>query len=282
MRLLFFLAHAGEPPEPHDLWTAWTWQPGVVMPLVVFAILYAIGACRQRGLSRSQIALFAAGWLTLFIALISPVHALGEALFSAHMAQHELLMVVAAPLLVLARPLPTLLWAFPLKTRRQIGSAVNERHFAAAWALITAPLAAWLIHTIVLWGWHMPALFNATLTNNGIHSAQHICFLGSALLFWWGLLRTRMAYGAAIIYMFTTAIHTSILGALLTFAPSPWYAGYLHTTAAWGMTPLEDQQLGGLIMWVPAELAYVFAGLWLVAGALRESEFRVHSREGAA
>jgi cytochrome c oxidase assembly factor CtaG len=91
-----------------------------------------------------------------------------------------------------------------------------------------------------------------------------------------------MGYGAAVLYLFTTAVHTSILGALLTFSPTLWYPAYLRTTAAWGLTALEDQQLGGLVMWVPAGLVYIAAGLALFAGWLRESERRVTERESEA
>ena len=125
--------------------------------------------------------------------------------------------------------------------------------------------------------WHIPALFNATLTHSWVHAAQHASFLGTALLFWGSLLYGHMgrrAYGTGILYVFTTAIHTSILGALLTFASSPWYAIYQRTTAFWGLSPLEDQQLGGLIMWVPAGLVYVVVGLWLFASWIRDSDRR--------
>jgi putative membrane protein len=114
--------------------------------------------------------------------------------------------------------------------------------------------------------WHIPVLFEATLTSDLVHSAQHLTFLGSALLFWWALIRGHGAgnqYGAAVFYVFTTALHTSILGAWLTFAPSVWYPVYSQTTQPWRLTPLEDQQLGGLIMWVPACLTYLVAGLTL-------------------
>jgi len=101
-----------------------------------------------------------------------------------------------------------------------------------------------------------------------------LSFFLSALLFWWALFYThgRLAYGAAVFYVFTTALHTSILGALLTFAPHVWYPAYSSTTQAWGLTPLQDQQIGGLVMWVPAGLVYLAAGLALFAAWLKESD----------
>jgi putative membrane protein len=199
------------------------------------------------------------------------------------MTQHELLMVLAAPLLVLGRPLIPFLWGFPLGWRQRIGALTKTAAVQRTWRWLTLPVVAWTVHAIVLWGWHLPVLFQATLTSDLVHSAQHISFLGSALLFWWAVLRGReghMGYGKSVVYIFTTAVHTSILGALLTFSPMLWYPAYAKTTSAWGLTPLEDQQLGGLIMWVPAGITYVIAGLALMAGWMRESELRVLAREG--
>jgi cytochrome c oxidase assembly factor CtaG len=127
-------------------------------------------------------------------------------------------------------------------------------------------------------------LFQATLESEFVHTLQHLSFLLSALLFWWALIHGRrglMGYGAAVLYMFTTSIHSGVLGALITFSSSVWYPAYAATTSSWGLTPLEDQQLGGLIMWIPAGLVYIFAGLALFAGWLRESERRALNRERA-
>jgi cytochrome c oxidase assembly factor CtaG len=267
------LGHTGEPVQPHDLWAAWEFDPGAAIPLAICAVLYLRGARVSRGASRLEQLLFWSGWFTLFIALVSPLHPLGEALFSAHMTQHEILMLISAPLLVLSRPLAPMLWGLPFAWRRPLGQAARIRGFQRMWRAITRPSVAWCIHAVALWAWHIPALFDATLTSQWIHAAQHASFFGSALLFWWSLFEARgMHNGAGVLYIFTTAIHTSILGALLTFAPSLWYPPYASTTRAWGLTPLEDQQLGGLIMWVPAGLVYIATGLALFARWLKESE----------
>jgi len=121
--------------------------------------------------------------------------------------------------------------------------------------------------------WHAPALYQATLTSGAVHTLQHVSFLGAALLFWWALLHGRegrIGRPAAVIYLFTTAVHTSLLGALLTFSSRLWYPIYQATTGPWGLTPLEDQQLAGLIMWVPAGMAYLGAALALAATWLSE------------
>lgn len=270
------LAHEGEPLEPHDLWTAWSFEPGVVIPLALAALLYLLGARTSRGITRRQQAFFWSGWIVLALSLVSPLHPLGEALFSAHMAQHEILMLVAAPLLVLSKPLVAFLWGLPFGWRRTVGAWSKTKPVEKTWAWLTDPLTAWLIHAAALWAWHAPALFQATIRNEWVHSAQHISFLGSALLFWWALFyaQDRSEYGTGVFYIFTTTIHTGILGALLTFAPTLWYPAYAATAPEWGLTPLQDQQIGGLIMWVPAGLLYTIAGLGMFAAWMRHSERR--------
>ncbi len=274
------LAHDGEPLAPHDLWTAWTFDPGIAIPLAIAAFLYARGARPSRGVTTREMACFWSGWIVLALALLSPLHPLGEVLFSAHMAQHEILMLAAAPLLVLSRPLVPFLWGLPFAWRRAAGQLSKTQAVQRVWRAITAPFAAWWIHAVALWVWHAPALFQATLDNEWIHAAQHLSFFGSALLFWWSLFyaRGRASYGAGVLYIFTTAVHTSILGALLTFSRTVWYPAYLSSAGAWGLTALQDQQIGGLIMWVPAGVVYIAAGLALFAAWLRESDAMLRER----
>ncbi len=278
---LLALAHAGGPLQPDDLWTAWRFDPGAVIPLAVSAWLYAHGARTSRGITRLQAAYFWMGLAVLAIALISPLHPLGEVLFSAHMAQHEILMLVAAPLLVLSRPLVPFLWGMPPSWRRGVGQWSKTPLVRKIWHAITEPVTAWWIHAIALWGWHAPALFQATLRNEWIHTAQHLSFFVSALLFWWSLFYTRgrMGHGQSVFYVFTTAIHTGILGALLAFSPVVFYPAYAATAPLWGLTPLQDQQIGGLIMWVPAGVVYLAAGLILLAAWLRESDALLARRD---
>ena len=285
------LAHEGEPPAPHDLWTAWSFEPVVMVGLLVSAWLYVRGVRRVwrqaeagRGVRWWEAASFAGGWLALVVALVSPVDALGGALFSAHMLQHEILMVVAAPLLVISRPLTAWLWAVPLEWRRRAGRFGRAGEVQTVWRGMTNLLSAWLIHALVLWVWHVPKLFQATLENEWIHAAQHLSFLISALLFYEALLVRRtgqMRAGAGVLYVFTTAVHTSVLGALLTFSNTIWYPVYRETTAMWGLSPIEDQQLGGLMMWVPAGVVYIAGGLALFGLWLRESDRSLRRRENA-
>lgn len=264
-------AHSPDAPGAASLWQ-WNLAPWLLLLLAAAALGYAVGLRRLwrnagtgRGVTKPQAGAFAVGWAALAVALVSPLDPLGSRLFSAHMLQHELLMVVAAPLLVLGRPLATWTWAFSPPRRRAVGRLFQARGWSAIWTTLTDPLVAWALHALALWGWHIPAAFDAALENEALHIAQHFSFLGTALFFWWAVLghdpRGRYGPGHSAAYLFTTMLHTGALGALLSLAPTPWYAPYIPQTAALGFDPVEDQQLGGLVMWVPAGLAYVIAAL---------------------
>jgi len=274
------LAHGGDALPAASAQALWrgSFEPWVLVLLALSAGWYTLGVLNLwrnagvgRGISRLQASAFAGGWLALVLALVSPLDTLGARLFSAHMLQHEVLMLVAAPLLVLGRPLAAWTWALSPAQRLVVGRWTRVRWWAASWALLTDPLAAWALHALALWSWHLPPWFEAALRNDGWHALQHASFLGSALLFWWAALgvdsRSRSS-GLAMLYLFTTMLHTGALGALLTLAPTPWYPSYAAATSALGLDPVEDQQLGGLVMWVPGSLAYLIAALMVVARLL--------------
>jgi putative membrane protein len=268
-------AHSDEPLQPHDLWTSWEWDPGIIIPLLLTGWLYVRGIRRTALRRRYEIVAYLLGWFVLLIALVSPIHPLGEALFSVHMAQHGMLMLIAAPLLVIGRPLVPFLFALPMRWRKALGNFAKKGAVSRTWKILTAPMIAWCVHAAALWVWHIPALYGRTLESDTIHTLQHLSFLISALLFWWALVHGRegrLGYGAGVVYLFTTAIHTSILGALLTVARVTWYPVYSTRTSAWGLTPLEDQQLAGLIMWVPGGIVYLAAGLLMFMLWLNQSE----------
>jgi putative membrane protein len=273
-------AHDGQPLAPHDLWNAWSFEPLVVATLLLTAWLYLRGvralwrgAGTGRGVQTWEGGAFAVGWFMLALALVSPLHQLGAVLFSAHMVQHELLMAVAAPLLVLGRPIVAFLWAVPISWRRTVGAWSAIAPVRNTWEVLTLPVVAWALHAVAIWLWHAPALYEATLGSETIHTLQHLSFLVSALLFWWALLQGRegrLGKPAAVLYLFATAVHTSLLGALLTFSARLWYPLYVSSTAPWGLTPLEDQQLAGVIMWVPGGIPYLIAALAIAASWLEE------------
>jgi putative membrane protein len=257
----------------------WNVEPWLLGLLAVSAVLYGLGVARLwkragvgRAITAAHLLRFVLGWLTLVAALVSPLDAWGERSFALHMVQHELLMVVAAPLLVTARPLEAFAWALPPAWTRSLAGAARYGPLRAAWSAMTEPVGAWALHALALWTWHVPRFFDAALRHEGIHIAQHACFFVSALLFWWSVLarRSRQADGVAVASLFTTMLHTSVLGALLTFAPTVWYRGYA-AAALGSLMPIEDQQLGGLIMWVPAGMSYIVAGLAIVASCLQEA-----------
>jgi putative membrane protein len=255
-------------------WCSWTFEPAIVLPIAIAGALYAVGVVRLWHSARVGVGVrvwecvaFAGGWLALIVALLSPLHPLGEVLFSAHMAQHEVLMIIAAPLLAIANPLLAFVWGLPRPVRSAVGRFVGAPPVRLLWRAITIPFVAWAVHALALWVWHVPVLFEATLDSEAVHALQHLSFFGTALLFWWTVVRHRgvLGHGAATLYVFTTSVHTALLGALLTFARTVWYPAYTATAPAWGLTPLEDQQLGGLIMWIPAGAIYVIAALALIA-----------------
>jgi putative membrane protein len=219
---------------------------------------------------------FTLGWISLVIALDSPLHELGEQLFWVHMTQHEILMLVSAPLLVLGRPLVPFLWALSPPWRERAANFGRARPFRTVWTSISAPLSAWLLSALALWIWHVPSLFDRTLNNDWIHAAQHTTFLVTALIFWWPVVNRTPAfgYGGSLVYVFTTILHTSVLGALLTFASHPWYSSYVITAPAWHLSALEDQQLGGLIMWIPAGTLLLIVALVLLVKWMNESQTR--------
>jgi cytochrome c oxidase assembly factor CtaG len=257
---------------------AWKLDAIAAGTLAVTLALYAIGLWRlsRRGglvhIPRLESASFLLGWIVLALALLSPIATLAEWLFSVHMTQHELLMLVAAPLLALGRPVVPMLWALPNRGRRVLTSmtASGAGHF------ITSPLVVFALHAVALWVWHLPSLYEAAVVDDHVHIAQHICFTATAALFWWSLMRGRygrLGYGAALLYIFATAVHSSGLGALLALSEVPWFP--LYVSRATAMTdPLLDQQLGGLIMWVPSGVVMMVFGLAMFAAWLGEAERR--------
>jgi putative membrane protein len=283
------LAHGGA----HRLPSPWALETWVALTLVASGALYLTGVVRLwrkleigRGVRIWQALSFALGWTLLAIALISPVHALGERLFTAHMIEHEILMAVAAPLLVAARPVGGILWALPQNGRRFIGGIGRNKEISRIWSFLVDPLAAMLIHGIAIWIWHLPLLFNAALASPVVHGLQHVSFFGTAILFWWSLLRGRArtrGYGAAAFYLFVTALHSGFLGILLSLTKTLIYPGQTVAAPEWGLTQLEDQQLAGLIMWVPAGVVYaaaalVMVGIWISQSSAMSASGGIHAQ----
>ncbi len=247
-------------------------EPAALLGVLVIAALYARGvsqlwqrAGRAHGVRPWQTVWFGAGLLAIVVALESPLDALSEQLFAFHMTQHMLLILVAAPLLVLGAPVAPLLWAMPeLSRRKTVGP-----WFRRPAAVLTRPGVAFAAHSLALWLWHLPAFYQAALSTSGVHVLEHLTFLGTAVLFWWAIVHMTRAVG--VLYLFGLALQSTLLGALLAFSPTPWYTAHQASAPAWGLTPVQDQQLAGLIMWVPGSSVYLAAALGLLAAWLRDS-----------
>jgi cytochrome c oxidase assembly factor CtaG len=279
-------AHPGAPLAPHDLpWSreAWPLEWPVVAGVAASAWLYARGvrrlwarAGRGRGVARWRATAFGAGLATTALALLTPLASVGTALFSVHMLQHVALMLVAAPLLVLGTPARAMPFALPPAARRRLAVLAHAPAVRRPWRALTHPASAWTLHAVAVLAWHAPALFEATLRSEVAHVAQHVSFFGTALLFWGALgprgHSARLPAGAGVLYVFTTGVYSAALGAWLALADRPIYLGYVARVRPWGLSPLEDQQLAGLVMWVPAGLVYVGAALALLAAWLRAAE----------
>jgi putative membrane protein len=262
----------------------WVFDPIVLISLLAAGALYVRGvsrlwrnAGRGHGVRRWQVACFAGGWVALVLALLSPIAAISDFLFSVHMTQHEILILVAAPLLVLGRPLTPFLWSFAPGWRLRVGRWSRNRYWSAVWRALTGVVTVWLLHGLALWVWHVPALYQAAVRSPAIHAFEHVCFLATACLFWWALIHGRygrIGYGVAVVFVFATAMHSGALGALITFAPRVWYPLYAGRAMRSGADPLEDQQLAGLIMWIPFGIVFVILALALFAAWLGEAERR--------
>ncbi len=249
----------------------WTTDPWVLLPLHVCGFAYWLGATRLwrhagfgRGIRYRQAVCFWAGWIALTLALVSPLHWLGERLFAAHMVEHCILIAIAASLIVASQPTAAILWAMPKSVGAAFAVLAHWRPIAATWACLTAPVTATVVHGAVLWAWHMPALYQLTLESIGWHRAEHLSFTLTAMLFWWALMR-RPQQAAKLGCLFVTTLHSGLLGLLLALSPRLWYPAQSVMAADWGLTPLQDQQVAGLVMWVPMSAVYTVAALWVAA-----------------
>ncbi|EJB06096.1 putative membrane protein [Rhizobium leguminosarum bv. trifolii WSM597] len=268
------IAHDG---HAHSGAFPWTLDPWILAPLVLSAILYGCGSLRllaraaaSRHAFSHRMASFWAGWFVLAGALVSPLHWLGEHLFTVHMIEHELVMAVSAPLIVLARSPAMLLWSLPRVVRRRIGQALASKAASRIWTFLSNGTIATLAHGAAIWAWHAPVLFDAAIESFPLHRLQHLCFFMTAILFWWSVI-WKTNRGLAAWHLFLTMLHMSILGALIALSPKVLYGLQTQTSGDWGLSPLEDQQMAGLVMWVPAGIVYAAAALALVALWIRDS-----------
>lgn len=265
------IANAHAPAVHGGTAIAWQWDfDPVVAVLLALASWAYLGGVRRlwrragvgRGICRHQAALHVGGLLVLAIALLSPLDALSSASFGAHMVQHLLLILVAPPLLVAGAADLAYLWALPKAQRpgfgafeRRVSGWLGGEPDGGCNRLVVVALA-----TGMLWLWHVPALYDAAVRHQALHTTEHVGFLVTALLFWAGVLRLRPTdhahNGARILAVAAMALQGGLLGALLTFASRPLYDSH-RAPSFLGFDPLVDQQLAGLLMWVPPAFLYV-------------------------
>lgn len=243
-------------PSTGELLSHWDWEPSILIGLALLSVgyAYAVGPLRRRQqlgppVRRAQVLYFILAQLTLVLALLSPLDEIGdEYLFSAHMVQHLLLAALWPPLLLLSMPQ----WLVRPLFRRE--------SFAGFVAFVTHPAMALILFNVDVYLWHLPGLYDVTLQNQSIHIAEHLTFMGFGLLNWWPVLsplhEQRLSYPLQILYLFADGMFMMVLGIVFTFSPTVFYSPYLSAPRLWGLSPLSDQQVGGLIMWYPGNLPY--------------------------
>jgi putative membrane protein len=242
-----FIPYCGLAPVPGAV--HWNTDPVLAVALLTLCAASAVQAARCDGSGlRRALQLQAMGWAACALALLSPLCHLSVALFSARVAQHMILLLVATPLIA-AAPL------FPGWARWKAG--------------VAAPT---VLLAIVLWAWHMPALYDLSLRDNAAYWAMQISLVGSGWLFWRAMANAAGARPmAAIGAVLATGMQMCALGVILALAGHSWFAVHEATTWAWGLTPIEDQQLGGLVMWVPGGTIFAVLGLVGLARAMAPS-----------
>lgn len=233
------IAYCGPAAVPGDLLTRWNGDPFIWFVLAIFAGVIVSGRSENPRAGGTALALMA-------LIFVSPLCALSSALFSVRVLHHVLLIAAAAPLLAVA---------FPVRR----------------WPALSLPALVGL-HTLILWVWHLPAVYTWGLTSVPTYWLMQITLLGSAWLLWRAIFHEQTRSVSALIALGTTIAQMGLLAALIVFAPQPLYALHFATTLAWGMNPLTDQQLAGLVMWLPASLPYAAVGLWLAWSSLEPTK----------
>ena len=269
-----------DPPTLAGLVFGWSFEPLVAIPLLAAAGGWLALVRRVRRLHPStpvpalRTAAFLAGLAAIAVALLSGIERYDTTLFSVHMGQHLLLMLVAAPLIALAAPVTQVLRAASPQVRRRV--LLPLLHSTVA-SVLGHPVVAWLAFTIVAWASHFSPLFDLALENEGVHTAEHIAFLTAGLLFWWPVVAAdpaprRLTHPVRALYLLLQMPPSSFLGMAILFAAAPLYPHYASLGAPYGIDPLADQQLAGGIMWLAGDVVLIGAILAVVAAWMRHEE----------
>jgi putative membrane protein len=267
------LAHSG---HDHPRGPGWEFDPLVLIPLALAPAIFLVGQRRlhqRSSVSRNRSWLFLGGWAVLALSLISPLHQGGEQSFTLHMIEHELIMLVATLMLAASQAGGILAWGLPGPLRRALGGSWKAP-LASVWRRLTEPVTATVLQAVVMWLWHAPALFDRALDSDAWHAAQHLSFVAASLFFWVAMLDSRRGgYLLSAACLFLTTLVEGALGALMALSASPWYSAYAAMgLSEIGLDPTTDQQLAGLIMWIPGGLVHGAAALILVYRWLTTSE----------
>jgi len=256
---------------------AWPVQAPFALVLAA-AVLYRLGG-RRAGPGhrdprerRLRDWAFYAGLLAIVVALDTPLDPLSDSLFTAHMTQHLLLLMVAPPLIVFSAPWLQLWQPLPLGFRRTVAKSVARGRWSApvrALArLLARPVPAWIAFNVVLVAWHVPALYDSTLSSQAVHDLEHATFLLGGLVFWLQVIdsppvRARLTYAARAVYLTAALLVSWVLAMVLALASSPFYSGYANLAhRPGGLSALADQQLAGGVMWVPGSIPFTIAIIW--------------------
>jgi putative membrane protein len=275
-----------------DFWLAWSWDPLMVVALLVPVALYTAGLLRSRGrrgrfLPWWRPTLYYAGWTALALGLVSPVDTFSDELFFMHMIQHMLLTMLGVPLVLLGAPFVPTMRGFPPWLRRRVVIPVaRDPRLRQTLRFVTRPLVSLALYVAVLWAWHLPFLYELALTSAPVHILEHATFIAAAVAFWWTVidpapLRPRIGYAVRLPYLIAATLQGIALGAYITFYDGVLYPFYETAQRPWGMKLMDDQQLAGLVMWVPGSMMYLLA-LFIVFGVmLAKEEERVRRQEAA-
>lgn len=266
---------------PSTFWSSWPADPAIILALLAAGAVYAVGARRVRRSGGGRAAL--PGWrmaaavgalLLLAIVFLTPVELWAETLFSVHMAQHLVLTLFVAPLLVAARPLLVGAMALPAGSRRPLWQVRPWLELGRGRSATTLAVVAVVVHAVTLWVWHIPALYELGIRDPLVHLVEHATMLGGALPLWWLVLDAtgRHATGASVLAVFASTLQSAMLAGLLTFAGTAIMTAHGDGPAAWGLTALEDQHLAGGLMWFPGGVVYVAAGAWAFLRWLHRDE----------
>lgn len=256
------------PPHPEAVapgWGSFQLEPTLLVLALAPATLYLVGWLRLRRrmpqrFGAGRLTAFLAGVATVLVALISPIDPLADELLSAHMAQHLLLMMVAPPLIWLGWPVAPVLRGFPRRLRFHVVRLLGRAPVRRLGRLLGRPQVAWVGFMVLFWSWHAPPCYELAIRNDRVHDLEHLSFLAAGLLFWWPVIRPwpfRPRWPAWVIvpYLVLAALENTAFSALFTFSSHVIYPSYAVTPRLWGIAPLADQALAGVIMWIPGSIA---------------------------